>query len=65
MFIRLFQGPSSPLEGAHFFRDLTDEPHLRFPVEGHILNIGGDVEVFCGRKEKKLFRVVCIRMTIW
>jgi hypothetical protein len=42
MFISLFQCASRAPKGAHFFRDLTDEPHLRFPVQGHILNIGGD-----------------------
>jgi hypothetical protein len=25
--------------------DLTHEPHPRFPLEGHILNIGGDALV--------------------
>ncbi len=36
----IFQGPSSlPVEDS---LDLTHEPHPRFPVQGHILSIGGD-----------------------
>ncbi len=35
----LFQGPSNlPVD----LLDLTDEPHPRFPVPGHILSVGGD-----------------------
>ncbi len=51
VFIRLFQGSESCAfsEGPSSLRvyslDLTDEvcePHRRFPVQGHILSIGGD-----------------------
>jgi hypothetical protein len=36
----IFQGPSSlPVEDS---LDLTNEPHPRFLVQGHILSIGGD-----------------------
>jgi hypothetical protein len=45
--ILLFQGSLSKV--VHFFKVpaafhwiSTDEPHPKFPVQGHMLNIGGD-----------------------
>jgi hypothetical protein len=58
VFIRLFQDSTRALKGVQFFRvpavledslDLTNEPHPRFPVEGHILSIGGDALKSYGR----------------
>jgi len=48
VFIRLFQGSESckSCQGPSSFPvdslDLTYEPHPRFPVQGHILSVGGD-----------------------
>jgi hypothetical protein len=48
VFKRLLQGSSRAVNAVGFssvssgFTGSTDEPHLRFPLEGHILSIGGD-----------------------
>jgi len=69
VFIRLFQGAGrcACFQGCNSLPvdqlDRTVAPHLRFPVQGHILSTGGEALSWCccnlqGKKKDELFRLI-------
>ncbi len=61
MFIRLFLGSASCaiFQGRGSLRvyslDSTDEPHLRFAVQGHILSVGGDALTYTKQTTSSMY----------